>query len=229
MIALKNVTHTYKTEAVHNVTAIDNMTLSIKKGEMVAIIGTSGAGKSTVLKIIGLTIPVDSGEYFFDGENITNCTDKKAASIRNHRIAFVMQDFALINQFTVYENAETPLMLNSNKFSSSMRKKLVMPVLESLGISELANRPVTKLSGGQKQRTAIARAISSNADVLLADEPTGSLDSKTTEEIMELFLKLNKEGKTIIIVTHDKQIAQKCNRIIELSDGKIVSDTDLTI
>lgn len=224
MIEFKEITKTYKIGDSQKLTAVDSANLKIESGELVALVGASGAGKSTVLKIIGLVERADKGEYLLDGENVAKCSDGKAAQLRANRIAFIMQDFALISQFTVYENVELPLLLNSEKLSASKRKKRVKSVLETVGISELADRKVSKLSGGQKQRAAIARALAANADIILADEPTGALDSVTGGEIIKLLKKVNEKGVTVIIVTHDKNIAEQCGRIIEISDGKILQN-----
>lgn len=224
MIEFKDITKTYKFGESQKINALNNVSLTIRKGEMIALIGTSGAGKSTLLKIIGLVERADSGSYLLDEINVTNCSDKHAAELRSNRISFVMQDFALINQFTVYENTELPLLLNSENLSKSQRKKRIISVLETIGIANLANRQISKLSGGQKQRTAIARALAANTDIILADEPTGALDSKTSEEIISLLKRVNESGKTVIIVTHDKDVASQCRRIIEISDGSIVSE-----
>lgn len=223
MIEFKDITKTYKFGDAQSVKALDNVSLTIPKGEMTALIGTSGAGKSTLLKIIGLVERADSGEYLLNNVNVTNCSDKSAAKYRADRISFVMQDFALINQFTVYENVQLPLLLNSEKPSKKERKKRIMQVLETVGIADLADRLISKLSGGQKQRAAIARALAADTDIILADEPTGALDSKTSGEIISLLKRVNESGKTVIIVTHDKNVAAQCGRIIEISDGKIIS------
>ena len=223
MIELKGITKTYKFGESQTINALNNVSLTIPKGEMTALIGASGAGKSTLLKIIGLVERADSGSYLLDRVNVTNCSDKRAAELRANRISFVMQDFALINQFTVYENTELPLLLNLEKLSKSQRKKHIMLVLETVGIANLANRQISKLSGGQKQRAAIARALAANTDIILADEPTGALDSKTSGEIISLLNRVNESGKTVTIVTHDKKVASRCGRVIEISDGKIIS------
>ncbi len=225
MIEFKNISKVYKIGDSQKLNAVNNVNLKIDDGEMVAIIGTSGAGKSTLLKIIGLIEPADKGEYLLDSKNITKCSDKEASRLRADKIAFVMQDFALISQFTVYENAELPLLLNSEKLSAKQRNQRVVSMLENLGVGNLANRKISKLSGGQKQRVAIARALASHAEIILADEPTGALDSTTSGEIINLIKKTNKEGKTVIIVTHDICVAKQCDRIIEISDGVIISDS----
>lgn len=219
MIELKNICKTYHSGKAQTIKAADNINLKIENGDVMAIVGTSGAGKSTLLKIIGLVERADSGEYLLDGKNIAKCSDKEAARLRNCKISFVMQDFALINRFTVSENTELPLLLSSERLSAKKRREQIENALSSVGISELAKRPISELSGGQKQRAAIARALVNNADVILADEPTGALDSKTSSEIMDTLLRLNEKGKTIIIVTHDLKIAALCKRVVTISDG----------
>lgn len=219
MIELKNICKTYHSGKSQKIKAADNVDLKIENGDVIAIVGTSGAGKSTLLKIIGLVERADSGNYLLDGKDIAKCSDREAARLRNCKISFVMQDFALINQFTVAENTELPLLLSREKTSAKKRREQVENALNSVGILELAKRPISELSGGQKQRAAIARALVNNADVILADEPTGALDSKTSAEIMDTLLKLNENGKTIIIVTHDPQIAKLCRRVVSISDG----------
>ena len=221
MIELKGVCKTYHIGKTQKIKAADNVDLLIKDGDMTAIVGTSGAGKSTLLKLIGLVERADSGEYLLDGKDIAKCSDKDAALLRNNKISFIMQDFALITQFTVQENVELPLLLCKKKSSLRKCREAAKSALNSVGISELANRPVFELSGGQKQRVAIARALVNNADIFLADEPTGALDSKTGTEIIGLLEKLNAAGTTVIIVTHDMNIARRCQNIITVSDGKI--------
>lgn len=201
--------------------ALSGVSLNIDDGELVAIIGKSGAGKSTLLNIIGLLDDYDSGEYIIDGENTASLSDKESAHMRNEKIGFVLQDYALIETKTVVMNVMLPLFFN-NKYSLSKMNEIAMDTLDKLGIKDQAKKRVNQLSGGQKQRVAIARAIVNDPSFILADEPTGALDTKTSGEIMELFKSLNDEGKTIIIITHDPTVADQCKRKIEISDGRIV-------
>lgn len=225
MIELRAVNKTYHIGKTQKIKAADNVDLFIKDGDMLAIVGASGAGKSTLLKLLGLVERADSGEYLLNGKDIAKCSDKEAALIRNNKISFIMQDFALISQFTVQENVELPLLLSEKKVSVKKCREAAKAALNSVGILDLANRPVFELSGGQRQRVAIARALINHTDIILADEPTGALDSKTTADIIDILLDLNKDGKTVIIVTHDMRIAKRCDRIIEISDGVIISDS----
>ena len=201
--------------------ALKDITLNIQNGEMLAIMGKSGAGKSTLMNMIGLLDKYDSGSLKIDGIEVSMLGDSKLAKLRNEKIGFVMQDFSLLEQKTVLMNVMLPLYFN-NKYNFSNMKKIAMEMLRRVGIAEQANKKANQLSGGQKQRVAIARAIVNDPSFILADEPTGALDTKTSSEIMELFKNLNDDGKTIIIITHDMGIAQACQRKIELSDGKII-------
>ena len=201
--------------------ALKDITLNIQNGEMLAIMGKSGAGKSTLMNMIGLLDKYDSGSLKIDGIEVSMLGDSKLAKLRNEKIGFVMQDFSLLEQKTVLMNVMLPLYFN-NKYNFSSMKKIAMEMLRRVGIAEQANKKANKLSGGQKQRVAIARAIVNDPSFILADEPTGALDTKTSAEIMELFKNLNENGKTIIIITHDMGIAQACQRKIEISDGKII-------
>ena len=221
MIELKEIIKEYRNEDVIT-PALNGISLSIDKGEFVAIMGASGSGKTTLLNIIGCMDIPTSGEYFFCGENLSNTNEKKLSSIRGNQISFVFQHFALINNYTVFENVELPLA--KHVLSKTEKRKNVYAALEAVGISDLAKKLPTHISGGQKQRVAIARAIACGADVILADEPTGALDSKTGKEIIQLFLELNKSDKTIILITHDRQIASYAKRIITIQDGRITSD-----
>lgn len=185
-----------------------------------AVIGKSGAGKSTLLHILACIDNYQEGEYTIDGTLVKNLSEKQYAKIRNEKIGMVMQDFALVEDFTALENVMIPL--NFSKQKIKYKKEKALAALKSVGIGELAKKPCNKLSGGQKQRVAIARAIVNEPSMILADEPTGALDTKTSAEIMALFKSLNKQGRTVVIVTHDPKIAEQCDRIIEISDGRIV-------
>ena len=220
MIKLTNIQKIYNKGKSNEFEALKNVSLTIKDGELVAVIGKSGAGKSTLLHIIACIDSYEDGKYVIDDVLVKNLSEKKLAEIRNSRIGIVMQDFALVDDFSCIENVLLPLDFAAKKKSD--RKELALAALKSVGMDGMAKKPVNKLSGGQKQRVAIARAIVNKPSVILADEPTGALDSKTAAEIMELFHELNKKGHTVIIVTHDLEIAKQCDRIIEISDGKIV-------
>lgn len=223
MIEIKKLCKYYQTAKGKNkerFTALSDVSLKIDDGELVAIQGRSGAGKTTLLNIIGLLDNYDSGEYFIDGQDIKNLNDKTAARIRNQKIGFVLQDFSLIENKSVIMNVMLPLFFSECKYED-MRAK-AEKALELVGLSDQKNKKANQLSGGQKQRVAIARAIINDPSFILADEPTGALDTKTSEEIMELFKSLNAEGKTIIIITHDPIVAEICKRRIEISDGKII-------
>lgn len=220
MIKLINIEKSYNAGKLNEFHVLKGISAEIKDGELVAIVGKSGAGKSTLLHIIACIDNYDSGEYYIDDLLIKNMSEKKLANIRNEKIGIVMQDFSLVEDFTVLENVIIPLDLAKKK--SKNTKEQALKALKQVKMEEYAKKRVKNLSGGEKQRVAIARAIINNPDLILADEPTGSLDSANTEAIMDLFFSLNKQGKTIIIVTHDKELAEKCHRIIEISDGRII-------
>ena len=186
-----------------------------------AIIGKSGAGKSTLLHILAAIDSYDKGSYLVDGVSVGDLKEKDRARFRNQKIGIVMQDYALIDEYTIEENVQIPLIFGKVK-GNDVRREKIMTALKNVGLDELAKKPVRQLSGGQKQRVAIARALVNNPAFLLADEPTGALDSKTSGEIMDVFEKLNQGGKTVIIVTHDMEVAARCGRVIEISDGEIV-------
>lgn len=221
IIELNKITRIFR--AGENETkALDGASISIKRGDFVAIMGRSGSGKSTMLNIMGLLDKPTSGEYLLNGEDVKNYSDKKQAMMRNELFGFVVQDFALVEQYSVCQNIEIPFSYSKKRYSSKERRKLIEDAMDKVGISDKANVKACLLSGGQRQRVAIARAIICNPDIILADEPTGALDSKTSAEIMELFLELNKIGKTVIIITHDEKVAKYCDYTIEILDGKIV-------
>ena len=221
MIQIKNLVKVYNKGKTNEFCALKGIDLSIDEGEMVAIIGKSGAGKSTLLHILAAIDSYDKGSYLVDGVSVGDLKEKVRARFRNQKIGIVMQDYALIDEYTIEENVQIPLIFGKVK-GNDVRREKIMTALENVGLAELAKKPVRQLSGGQKQRVAIARALVNNPAFLLADEPTGALDSKTSGEIMDVFEKLNQGGKTVIIVTHDMEVAARCGRVIEISDGEIV-------
>lgn len=221
MISIKSLTKTYNYKKSNAFTALTDVSLTVEDGEMLAIIGKSGAGKSTLLHIIGCIDTFEKGEYTLDDISVHKLSDKKLARIRGEKVGIVMQDFALVEEYTVLENVKIPLYFAKKRKGNLNTRAL--SALEKVGIRELAKKPVNKLSGGQKQRVAIARAIANDPSFILADEPTGALDTKTSAEIMGLFKSLNDEGKTVIIITHDPTVAEACKRKIEISDGQIIA------
>lgn len=220
MIKISNLSKIYNYKKANAFQALYDVNLNIDEGEMAAIIGASGAGKSTLLHILACIDNYQSGEYYLDGVFVNSNSEKNLAKIRNEKIGMVMQDFALIDDFSSVQNVMLPLDFSAKKDKD--KKKKALAVLESVGMSDFANNRSNNLSGGQKQRVAIARAIVNDPAIILADEPTGALDSKTSAEIMDLFKSLNRQGRTVIIVTHDPNVARQCDRIIEISDGRIV-------
>ncbi len=220
MIKLDNIQKVYNPGKTNEFEALKGVSCTIKDGELVAVIGKSGAGKSTLLHILACIDSYQNGEYSIDGTTVKKLSEKEYAQIRNEKIGMVMQDFALVEDFTAIENVMIPLSFSKRKIKN--KKEKALEALKAVGVEELAKKPCNKLSGGQKQRVAIARAIVNEPSLILADEPTGALDSKTGAEIMELFKQLNKQGRTVIIVTHDPKIAEQCDRIIEIADGEIV-------
>lgn len=221
MIELKNITKIYNPNKANEFTALKNVSLVINDGEMTAIIGKSGAGKSTLLHIIACIDNYQDGEYRIDETLVKKLSERELAHIRSEKIGMVMQDFALVEDFPALENVMLPLDFARKKKPN--RRELALEALRSVGLAEFAKKPVSKLSGGQKQRVAIARAIVNEPSLILADEPTGALDTNTSAEIMDVFKKLNNDGRTVVIVTHDPNVANQCGRIIEISDGEIVS------
>ncbi len=221
MIKLENITKIYNEGSKAAVNALNGIDLEVSDGEMLSIIGRSGSGKSTLLNIIGCIDTPTDGRYFLDGEEISKLRSSKVSRILNKKIGFVLQDFGLMLDRTVYQNLSYPLIFNSSVKQSEFKQR-IMKALDLAGLPLHGNPQCGELSGGQKQRVAIARAIINEPSVILADEPTGALDSKTSEEIMKLFKSLNNEGRTVIIVTHDRNVANQCSKIIEISDGKII-------
>ncbi len=221
MIKTENLSMLFTTEDVQT-KALNEVSLEIKKGEFVAIMGPSGCGKSTLLNILGTLDSSTSGKYFFDGKEIDKMSESQLTSFRKGNIGFVFQNFNLIDELTVYENVELPLVyLNSKK---SERKKKVMEVLERMNIAHRVGHFPQQLSGGQQQRVAIARAVVIDCPLILADEPTGNLDSTNGLEVMELLSELNRQGTTVVIVTHSQRDAKFAHRVIHLLDGRIVSE-----
>ena len=224
IIDLKHIAKEYRSDAIVT-PALTDIDLSIDTGEFVAIMGASGSGKTTLLNIIGCMDIPTTGTYLFDGMDLSLSRERQLSSIRGKRIAFVFQHFALIDDYTAFENVEVPLI--KQNYAKAERKKKVLSALKAVGISELTRKRPVHISGGQKQRVAIARAIACGADIILADEPTGALDSKTGKEIMRLFSDLNNAGKTIILITHDRQIASYAKRLITIQDGRILKDEQI--
>ena len=222
MIKLKNLHKSYRmgSSSLH---VLKGINLNIQDGELVAIMGSSGSGKSTLLNILGMLDTADKGDYILDSFKIENLNETKAAKYRNKFLGFIFQSFNLINYKTALENVSLPLYYQG--ISRKERQQIAVDYLERVGLKEWATHLPSELSGGQKQRVAIARAMASKPKVLLADEPTGALDTKTSCDVMELIQKINEEGKTILVVTHELEIAKMCKRIVRLKDGVIVEDS----
>lgn len=218
MIKLNNIKK-YFIMGEEKIKALDGISLEVKKGDYLSIIGPSGSGKSTLMNILGLLDVPDEGEYLLDGENTKNLTDSQLAKLRNKKIGFVFQNFNLLPKLTAWENVQVPLIYlgKSNKES----KEIAYEYLEKVGLKGREKHLPKQLSGGQQQRVAIARALSCKPEIILADEPTGALDSKTGEEIKKLLKELNAEGQTIVLITHDNNMAKEAKRIVRISDGKL--------
>jgi len=221
LIRIENLDKIYQLGKVQ-VQALKNINLNIERNEYVAVMGPSGSGKSTLMNIIGCLDVPTSGRYILNGQDVHNLTDDELAHIRNKEIGFVFQTFNLLPRATALHNVELPLIYNGTP--RSRRKEIAMHMLERVGLADRANHRPNELSGGQRQRVAIARALVNNPSLILADEPTGNLDSKTGEEIMQIFSELNEAGNTIVLVTHEEHIARLTRRIIRLLDGQIIKD-----
>ncbi|MEJ8553318.1 ABC transporter ATP-binding protein [Tepidibacter sp. Z1-5] len=221
MIEVKNLEKVYQNGDI-KVPALKNVSLTIKEGEFVAIMGSSGSGKSTFMNILGCLDKPTSGEYLLDGIPIQDRNEEELSNIRNLKIGFVFQSFNLIPRTSSLKNVELPL-LYARKSQNARREKAVA-ILEKVGLKDRIHHMPNELSGGQRQRVAIARALANEPPLILADEPTGNLDSKSGDEVMEIFKKLNDEGVTIILVTHEPEIAQHCKRIVAFKDGVLIKD-----
>ncbi len=223
MIELENITKIYRMGKVE-VPALRGVTLSINEGEMVALVGVSGSGKSTLMNIIGFLDKPTVGRYIFDGADVSRLGDNQLAEMRNKKIGFVFQTYNLLPRASALSNVELPLIYAG----SGQKRKRTMEALERVGLAARAKHKPTELSGGEQQRVAIARALVNNPSLILADEPTGNLDTVATDEIISIFCQLNRDGITVVMVTHEMDIAEQTQRIIRLLDGKVISDEKVT-
>ncbi|MFA9422387.1 MAG: ABC transporter ATP-binding protein [Sedimentibacter sp.] len=221
MINLKDITKTYDMGTVQ-VQVLRGITFHVAKGEYISIIGPSGSGKSTLMNIIGCLDVPTTGEYYLDGKEISTYNEKQLSKIRNEKIGFVFQKFNLLPKLSAYENVELPLVYRG--MPSKERKQKTLDALEKVGLLDRMNHNPTELSGGQQQRVAIARALAGEPSILLADEPTGNLDSKSGSDVMNLIKQLSKEGKTIVLITHDNEIAKAAQRNIIIKDGLLLNN-----
>ena len=222
LIELRNVYKIYGEGLESEVRALDGVSLDIEKGEFVAVVGQSGSGKSTMMNVLGcLDIPT-RGTYHLDGVDVLELSDKQLSRIRNKQIGFIFQQYNLIQNLTVLENVELPLIYQG--IDPIDRRELAMQALARVGLADRAQHKPTQMSGGQQQRVAIARAISTRPPIIMADEPTGALDSRTGHEVLGFLQQLNKEGRTVILITHDNGIAATARRIVRIADGKIIED-----
>ena len=222
LIRLENIYKLYGEGLESEVRALDGVSMCIERGEFVAIAGASGSGKSTLMNVLGcLDIPT-YGEYWLDGENVRELTDRQLSHIRNKQIGFIFQGYNLIPELTARENVELPLIYQG--IDPIDRRELAIQALTRVGLADRAQHKPTQMSGGQQQRVAIARAISTHPPIIMADEPTGALDSRTGHEVLGFLQQLNKEGSTVILITHDNGIAATARRIVRIADGKIIED-----
>ncbi len=221
LISLKEIGKVYRTGKI-TVNALRNINLTVKRGEFIAIVGPSGSGKSTLMNILGCLDTPSSGEYLLDNQSVASLTIHQLAQIRNKKIGFIFQNFNLLAYATAYENVELPLIFAGKP--GSYRKQKIMESLAVVGLADRAEHKPTELSGGEMQRVAIARALANDPDIILADEPTGNLDSHSGADIIALFERLNEQGRSVVTITHDMNIAARCKRVIKIKDGQIEDD-----
>ena len=221
LIHIENMKKIYK-PGENEVRALDGIDLDIEKGDLVAIVGHSGSGKSTLMNMLGCLDTPTSGKYVLDGQDVASMTDNQLADVRNKEIGFIFQGFNLISNLDAVGNVELPLVYRG--VSKNERKQLAMEALKSVGLEDRMKHKPNEMSGGQQQRVAVARAVAAKPPIILADEPTGNLDTKSTQEIMEILKELHRSGRTVIIITHDEEIASQAHRVIRILDGRIEED-----
>ena len=221
LIHIENMKKIYN-PGENEVRALDGIDLDIEKGDLVAIVGHSGSGKSTLMNMLGCLDTPTSGKYVLDGQDVASMTDNQLADVRNKEIGFIFQGFNLISNLDAVGNVELPLVYRG--VSKNERKQLAMEALKSVGLEERMKHKPNEMSGGQQQRVAVARAVAAKPPIILADEPTGNLDTKSTQEIMEILKELHRSGRTVIIITHDEEIASQAHRVIRILDGRIEED-----
>ena len=221
LIHIENMKKIYN-PGENEVRALDGIDLDIEKGDLVAIVGHSGSGKSTLMNMLGCLDTPTSGKYVLDGQDVASMTDNQLADVRNKEIGFIFQGFNLISNLDAVENVELPLVYRG--VSKNERKQLAMEALQSVGLEDRMKHKPNEMSGGQQQRVAVARAVAAKPPIILADEPTGNLDTKSTQEIMEILKELHRSGRTVIIITHDEEIASQAHRVIRILDGRIEED-----
>ena len=221
LIHIENMNKIYN-PGENEVRALDGIDLDIEKGDLVAIVGHSGSGKSTLMNMLGCLDTPTSGKYVLDGQDVASMTDNQLADVRNKEIGFIFQGFNLISNLDAVGNVELPLVYRG--VSKNERKQLAMEALKSVGLEDRMKHKPNEMSGGQQQRVAVARAVAAKPPIILADEPTGNLDSKSTQEIMEILKELHRSGRTVIIITHDEEIASQAHRVIRILDGRIEED-----
>lgn len=221
LIHIENMKKIYN-PGENEVRALDGIDLDIEKGDLVAIVGHSGSGKSTLMNMLGCLDTPTSGKYVLDGQDVASMTDNQLADVRNKEIGFIFQGFNLISNLDAVENVELPLVYRG--VLKNERKQLAMEALKSVGLEDRMKHKPNEMSGGQQQRVAVARAVAAKPPIILADEPTGNLDTKSTQEIMEILKELHRSGRTVIIITHDEEIASQAHRVIRILDGRIEED-----